>query len=248
MFADIPHTVPMYAINRQCSSGLQAVMNVANAVRSGEIDIGMGCGVESMSMFSMTGGIDPANLSEKAFEHEEAQKMMMPMGITSENVVEKFNISREAMDQLAVDSHQKAAHAQKMGWTKDEITVYTTKVTDKDGNEKEVVVDTDDGVRADTTLAGLGKVKPAFKKDGKTTAGNSSQVTDGAAAVIVTRRSVAKKMGLPIRGRILSYAAVGCPPEIMGIGPVFAIPEALKRTGLTVKDVDVWEVNEAFAS
>jgi acetyl-CoA acyltransferase 1 len=223
-------------------------MSIANAIRSGEIDIGMGCGVESMSLYSMTSIIDPANLSEKAFEHEEAQKCMMPMGITSENVIEKYGISREAMDQLAVESHQKAAHAQKQGWTKDEITVYTTKVTDKDGNEKEVVVDADDGIRGDTTAAGLGKLKPAFKKDGKTTAGNSSQVTDGAAAVILARRSVAKKMGLPIRGRILSFAVSGVPPEIMGIGPAVAIPEALKKTGLTVNDVDVFEINEAFAS
>lgn len=247
-FADIPASVPFYSINRMCSSGLQAVMNVANAIRAGEIDIGMGGGVESMSLFPMQNMIDPANLAEKVFEHEEAQKCLMPMGITSENVVEKFGITRAVQDQMAFESHQKAANAAKNGWFKDEITVYKTKVSDKDGNEKEVVVDHDDGIRGDTTVEGLGKLKPAFKKGGSTTAGNSSQVTDGAAVVVLARRSVAKAKGLPIRGRILSFAVTGVPPEIMGIGPAVAIPAALKKTGLSVKDIDVWEVNEAFAS
>ena len=135
-----------------------------------------------------------------------------------------------------------------MGWSKDEITPYKTIVTDKEGNEKEIMVEMDDGVRPQTTLEGLGKLKPAFKKGGSTTAGNSSQVTDGAAVVLLARRSVAKKLGLPIRGRIVSYACAGVPPEIMGVGPAVAIPEALKKVGLSVKDIDVWEVNEAFAS
>lgn len=246
--AEIPASVPFYAINRMCSSGLQAVMNIANAIKAGEIDIGMGGGVESMSLNPMQNMVDPSNLSEKVFDHPEAQKCLMPMGITSENIVEKFNISRQTQDQLAVESHAKAAYAQKQGWTKDEITVYKTKVTDKEGNETEVTVDMDDGVRPQTTLQSLGKIKPAFKKGGSTTAGNSSQVTDGAAVVVLARRSVAKKMGLPIRGRILSFAVAGVPPEIMGIGPAYAIPAALAKTGLSVKDIDVWEVNEAFAS
>jgi len=116
----------------------------------------------------------------------------MPMGITSENIAEKYGLQRAKLDGMAVESHKKAAHAQKMGWPKDEITVYKTTVVDKDGNEKEVTVDRDDGVRANTTVEGLGKLKPAFKKGGVTTAGNSSQVTDGAAVVILARRSVAK--------------------------------------------------------
>jgi len=232
--AEIPNTVPFYSINRMCSSGLQAVMNIANAIRAGEIDIGMGGGVESMSNFPMQNMVDPGTLSDKVFEHEEAQKCLMPMGITSENVVEKFGLTRATQDQMAVESHRKAAHAAKNGWFKEEITVYKTKVTDKDGNEKEVVVDQDDGIRGNTTIEGLGKLKPAFKKGGSTTAGNSSQVTDGAAVVILARRSVAKAKGLPIRGRILSFAVAGVPPEIMGIGPAFAIPAALKKTGLSV--------------
>jgi len=121
-------------------------------------------------------------------------------------------------------------------------------VTDKDGNETEVTVDRDDGVRPTTTMESLAKLKPAFKKGGSTTAGNSSQVTDGAAVVILARRSVAVKMGLPIMGRILSYAVAGVPPEIMGVGPAYAIPKALAKAGMTVNDVDVYEVNEAFAS
>jgi acetyl-CoA acyltransferase 1 len=121
-------------------------------------------------------------------------------------------------------------------------------IKDKDGNEKEILVDRDDGVRVETTLEGLKKLKAAFKKDGTTTAGNSSQVSDGASAVLLTRRSVAKKMGLKVFGRIVSYAVAGVPPEIMGIGPAVAIPAALKKAGLEIKDIDVFEINEAFAS
>jgi len=135
-----------------------------------------------------------------------------------------------------------------MGWPKDEITVYTTKVTDKDGNETEITVDRDDGVRPQTSLESLGKLKGAFKKGGLTTAGNSSQIMDGAAVAILARRSVAVKHGLPIMGRMLSFASAGVPPEIMGVGPAYAIPKALKQCGLSVNDIDCWEVNEAFAS
>lgn len=149
---------------------------------------------------------------------------------------------------MAAESHKKAAHAQKMGWSKDEITVYETIFTDKEGNEKKVMVDRDCGVRPQTTPESLAKLKPAFKKNGTSTAGNSSQITDGAAVVILARRSYAVANNLPIKGRILSFAAAGVPPEIMGIGPAVAIPKALAQTGLSVKDIDVWEVNEAFAS
>lgn len=149
---------------------------------------------------------------------------------------------------MAVESHAKAAKAAKEGWLQKEITPYKTTIKDKDGNEKEILVDRDDGMREDTTLASLSKLKPAFKKDGTTTAGNSSQVTDGAAAVLLARRDVAKKLGLKIYGRILSFNVSGVPPEIMGIGPALAIPAALKKAGLELKDIDVFEINEAFAS
>lgn len=223
-------------------------MTIANAIRSKQIDFGIGGGVESMSLYSMEAGVDPNTLSNKVFEHPVAQNCLMPMGLTSENVAEKYKVSREKQDQMAFESHQKAARAQKEGWLQKEITPYKTMIKDKDGNEKEITVDKDDGVRAETTLEGLKKLKPAFKKDGTTTAGNSSQVTDGASAILLTRRDVAKKHGLKIYGRIISYAVAGVPPEIMGVGPAYAIPAALKKAGLEVKDIDVFEINEAFAS
>lgn len=149
---------------------------------------------------------------------------------------------------MAVESHAKAVRAQKEGWLQKEITPYKTYVKDKDGNTKEVLVDKDEGMRADTTMESLSKLKTVFKKDGTTTAGNSSQTTDGASCIMLTRRSVANKLGLKIYGRILSYATAGVPPDVMGIGPAYAIPEALKKTGLEIKDIDIFEINEAFAS
>jgi len=172
----------------------------------------------------------------------------MNMGMTSDNVVEKFGIDRLTMDKFAVESHRKAANAQKNGWSQREITPYKTKVLDKDGEEQEVVVDRDDGVRPNSTVESLAKLKGAFKKGGLTTAGNSSQTTDGAAVCIVARRSTAKKHGLPIVGRILSYGVASVPPEIMGVGPAYAIPIALKNAGLKMEDIEVFEINEAFAS
>lgn len=247
--AGIPETASQSSCNRQCSSGLQAVMNIANSIRARQIDCGIGAGVESMSLFSMDGIVDPETISQEVFDTPQAANCLMGMGFTSENVAEKYGITREEQDSMAVESHKRAANSQKQGWSAKEITVYKTIIKDKDGNEKEVVVDRDDGVREDTTLEGLKKLKPAFKKDGgTTTAGNSSQVTDGAAAVLLCRRDVAKKLGLKVLGRIVSYAVAGVPPEIMGIGPAVAIPAALKKAGLEVKDIDVFEINEAFAS
>ena len=149
---------------------------------------------------------------------------------------------------MAFESHQKAAISIKNGWTKAEITPYETTVKDKDGNLTKVKVEIDDGCRPETTVEGLSKLKPAFQKNGTSTGGNSSQVTDGAAAILLCRRDVAVKLGCKIYGRILSFAVAGVPPEIMGIGPAFAIPAALKKTGLEVKDIDIFEINEAFAS
>ena len=152
------------------------------------------------------------------------------------------------MDTMAVESHKKAAHANKEGWTKDEIVPYETTVKDKDGNLQKVMITKDDGYRENISFEALKKLKPAFKKTGSTTAGNCSQVTDGAAAVMLTRRSLANKMGLKIIGRILGYGVVGVPPDIMGVGPARAIPIALQKAGLSIKDIDVFEINEAFAS
>jgi len=172
---------------------------------------------------------------------------MIPMGITSENVAEKYGVDRKTQDNFAFESQRKAFNAQKNGLFKEEIYPIKTRVKDQKGDWKDVTVSVDEGIR-ETTLEALTKLKPAFKKDGTTTAGNSSQTTDGAAVVLLARRSAAKKLGLNVIGRIVSYAVSGVPPEIMGIGPAFAIPEALKKAGLSVNDIDIYEINEAFAS
>lgn len=245
---DIPFDVPFSAVNRQCSSGLQAVANIAANIKAGIIDTGLAGGVESMSMYSMAAGIDPEKLSENAMAHNLASQCLLPMGLTSENVAKKWGISREVQDTMAVESHAKAIAAQKAGFFKDEIVPVTAKVTDKEGNVTEVVVKDDEGPRAGTTLEVLSKLKPAFAKDGTTTGGNASQVSDGGSLVLLARRSEAVKMGLPILARLRSFAVVGVDPALMGIGPAYAIPAALEKANLKVDDIDIFEINEAFAS
>lgn len=246
--AGFPDTTTLFTLNRQCSSGLEAVATIAAKIKAGVIDIGIGSGVEQMSMFDMQALVDPEKLSEAIFENEKARNCMLPMGMTSENVAEKYGLTREEQDKFAVESHKKAAAAQKNGLFDAEIIPVNTKITDKDGNEKEITVSKDDGIREGTTLEGLAKLKPAFKKGGSTTAGNSSQVTEGAAAVVLARRSAAQKLGLPILAKFVAYSVAGVPPEIMGIGPAEAIPMVLKKAGLTKDDIGVYEINEAFAS
>ncbi|XP_069385699.1 3-ketoacyl-CoA thiolase, peroxisomal isoform X1 [Paralichthys olivaceus] len=240
-----PETVPVYTVNRQCSSGLQALFNVAGAIRSGSIDLGLACGVESMSLRTMG---NPGDLSSRLMDNDKARDCIMPMGITSENVAERFGISREKQDAFALNSQQKAARAQNMNLFDQEIVPVTTKLLDDAGEEREVTVLKDDGIRPGTTLAGLRKLRPAFKPDGSTTAGNSSQVSDGAAAVLIGRRSAVEALGLPVLGVLRASAVVGVPPDVMGIGPAAAIPAALDQAGLTLDDIDVFEINEAFAS
>ncbi|XP_042340332.1 3-ketoacyl-CoA thiolase, peroxisomal-like [Plectropomus leopardus] len=223
-----PETVPVYTVNRQCSSGLQALFNIAGAIRSGSIDLGLACGVESMSLRAMG---DPGDLSHRVSDNDKARDCMIPMGITSENVAEKFGISREKQDAFALSSHQKAARAQSSGVFEQEIVPITARTVDEQGRERQVTVSQDEGIRAGTTLEGLAKLRPAFKPDGSTTAGNSSQVSDGAAAVLVGRRSAVEALGLPILGVLRASAVVGVPPDLMGIGPAFAIPAALEQAG-----------------
>jgi acetyl-CoA acyltransferase 1 len=164
-------------------------------------------------------------------------------------VAKKYNISRRQQDEFAAESYRKAEEAQKKGYFDAEIYPLTVKVTNpKTGNEQTVTVTKDDGVRPGTTVEVLSKLKPAFSKDGSTHAGNASQVSDGAAAVILARRSVAEKHGLPIIGKFVAGSVVGVPPAIMGIGPAVAIPKLLEKAGLTVNDIDIFEINEAFAS
>ncbi|XP_058146628.1 3-ketoacyl-CoA thiolase, peroxisomal isoform X2 [Dasypus novemcinctus] len=267
--SDIPETVPLSTVNRQCSSGLQAVANIAGGIRNGSYDIGMACGVESMSLADRG---NPGNITSRLVEKKAARDCLIPMGITSENVAKQFGVSREKQDAFALASQQKAARAQREGRFRAEIVPVTTTVHDDKG-ERRVTVAQDEGIRASTTMEGLAKLKPAFQKGGSTTAGNSSQVSDGAAAVLLARRAKAEELGLPILGVLRAYAVVGVPPDIMGIGPAYAIPVALQQAdllgragsgsprvlgaglssapspaGLTVDDVDIFEINEAFAS
>ena len=245
LMAGIPDSVPMMSINRQCSSGLQACANIAAAITAGHINCGIGGGVESMSMFDMMASLDITKISETVFENEGARNCLIPMGMTSENVAEKFRIPRDVQDQMAAESHAKAVRAQETGLYDSEIVPIT--VPDlKTG--KPIVVSKDEGMRKGTTAESLAALAPSFKKGGTTTAGNSSQLTDGAAVVLLARRSFAQAKGLPIIGKFVSFAAVGCPPEIMGIGPAVAIPAALAKANLTINDIDIYEINEAFAS
>jgi acetyl-CoA acyltransferase 1 len=247
LLAGLPESVPTASVNRQCSSGLQAVMTVANAIRSGQYEIGIGAGVEMMSAKGMNDAAPQIN--PKIFDNQAAKDCLVPMGVTSENVAERYGVTREEQDSMAVNSHQKAAKAQANGWYKDEIVPVTVTLLDESGTEIGTkVVSADEGIRGDVSTESLGKLKPAFKKGGTTTAGNSSQVSDGAAAVLLASYAAAKKRGLHIEAVIRSYAVVGVAPDVMGIGPAVAIPQALKQAGLSVKDIDIFEINEAFAS
>uniref|UniRef100_A0ACD5Z7H9 Uncharacterized protein n=1 Tax=Avena sativa TaxID=4498 RepID=A0ACD5Z7H9_AVESA len=246
LYAGFPDTVPLKTVNRQCSSGLQAVADVASAIKAGMYDIGIAAGLESMTVnrVSIDGKVNP-----KVELFSQARDCLLPMGITSENVAQRFGITRMEQDQAAVESHMKAAAAVAAGKFKEEIVPVHTRIVDpKTGEAKEIAVSEDDGIRSNTTLAVLSKLKPAFSKDGTTTAGNASQVSDGAGAVLLMRRDVATRKGLPILGIYRSFAAVGVDPAVMGVGPAVAIPAAVKAAGLQINDVDLFEINEAFAS
>ena len=244
--AGIPNTVPIHTVNRQCGSGMQAVAEVAACIEAGQYDIGIAAGVESMSTGKMAweGQINP-----KIFLQQQAKDVLLPMGITSENVAKKYGITRKEQDELAVLSHQRAYQATLNGRFQDEIIPVTVTIKDKKtGKIYEKIVDKDGGIRESTTLAGLSKLKAAFMKNGSTHAGNASQVSDGAAATLLMTRKKANELGLSILGRYLGYAVAGVPPNIMGIGPAVAIPKVLKLVGLDIKDIDLFEINEAFAS
>jgi len=170
------------------------------------------------------------------------------MGMTSENVAKKYNLQRPRMDEFAAESNRRAAHAQKSGWFDEEIIPVKTSYTNEKGDRVEVTVTKDSGIRPGTTAESLSKLKPSFGQDGISTAGNSSQTTDGAAVVLLARRSTAEKLKLTIIGKFVAYATAGVPPEIMGVGPAYAIPKIFEQTGLTKDDIDVFEINEAFAT
>ncbi|XP_076471938.1 3-ketoacyl-CoA thiolase B, peroxisomal-like [Babylonia areolata] len=244
-FSGMPETVPVYSTNRQCASGLQAFMNVAGSLKTGQCNIGIAAGVESMTKSPLGGGSFEFN--PRMSEDQRAMDVLIPMGLTSENVAERFGITRQQQDDFALVSQQKAAKAAASGLFDAEIIPVTTTVEDAGGQLQKVTLSKDEGIRP-TTIEGLAKLRPAFKEGGTSTAGNSSQVSDGAAAVVVTTRQEAVRRGLPVLGVLRSFAVMGCPPDIMGIGPAVAIPEALKKAGLTVRDIDIFEINEAFAS
>eukprot|EP01091_Cochliopodium_minus_P012964 TRINITY_DN405_c0_g1_i1.p1 TRINITY_DN405_c0_g1~~TRINITY_DN405_c0_g1_i1.p1 ORF type:complete len:430 (+),score=145.72 TRINITY_DN405_c0_g1_i1:34-1290(+) len=242
----LPQEVPSNTVNRQCSSGLQAIANVASAIKSGFYDIGIAGGVELMSANQM--GTWDGKMNPLVFENELAKSCLLSMGVTSDNVSQRYNVSRKIQDEVSVSSHKKAFEAKKTGKFRDEIVPITVTVEDGNGNEKQVTVSEDEGIRGDSTFEGLSKLKPVFSPEGTTTAGNSSQLSDGAAVVVVARRSYAKKNGLPIIGSVLSYSTIGVDPSVMGIGPAVAIPLAVKKAGLKLEDIDLFEINEAFAS
>ncbi|TVY31444.1 3-ketoacyl-CoA thiolase,peroxisomal [Lachnellula subtilissima] len=245
--AGFPNTTAASIVNRFCSSGLKATQDIANQISSGSIDIGIAIGAEMMSL----GG----DRLERPFHPEilktqEAADCMQPMGQTSENVGKDFNISREQQDRYAAESYNRAEIAQKAGWFDDEIVPITTEVKDpKTGEVKKVTLTKDEGPRYGTTFESLNKIRPAFPDFGdKSTGGNSSQVTDGAAAVLLMKRSRAIELGQPILAKYVGSTVAGLAPRIMGIGPSIAIPKLLTKYNITVDDIDVIEVNEAFAS
>ncbi|KXX75328.1 3-ketoacyl-CoA thiolase, peroxisomal [Madurella mycetomatis] len=247
LVAGFPDSTAVRTLNRQCSSGLQACVDIANQIRSGMIEIGIGAGVESMS--TQYGPAAVSEFSELLESHPEAANCKVPMGVLSEKMAKARNITRASQDAFAASSFQKAVKAQAAGLFKDEIVPLKVKFEDpKSGETKEIVVDRDDGIRDGVTAESLGKIRAAFAKDGSIHAGNASQVSDGAAAVLFMKRSTAEKLGQPIMGKYVAASVVGVPPLLMGIGPWKAIPKVFELTGITKEDVDIYEINEAFAS
>lgn len=246
--AGFPATAAASVANRFCSSGLLAIQNIANQITAGSIDVGIAVGAESMSTNADGGSPE---MSERITSHPLASQNSQPMGQTSENVAGKFGIARERHDQFAAGSYQKAERAQKAGWFEDEIVPVRTQVTDpKTGEVRDVIVDRDDGIRYGTTAESLGKIRAAFPQwaPSATTGGNASQITDGAAALVLMKRSRAQELGQPIVGKFCGATVVGLEPRIMGIGPSIAIPKILSKFGLSKEEIDIFEINEAFAS
>jgi acetyl-CoA acyltransferase len=243
LLAGFPVEVPATTLNRFCSSGSQTIAWAADTIKSGSNEIVIAGGVESMSLVAMGGNkliADPATM-------ELMPNAYAAMGTTAEVVARQFNISREEQDAYAVTSNQRAAAAIAAGKFKDEIVPLKVRTMDN-GMWREFVFDTDEGPRADTTLEGLAKLKPAFDPRGTVTAGNASQINDGAGFVVVMSEEKAKAMGLPIQAYVRAWSVAGVPPDIMGIGPAKAVPKLLAKTGLKLADIDLIEINEAFAS
>ncbi|QDP41896.1 acetyl-CoA C-acyltransferase [Radiobacillus deserti] len=248
LYAGFPVTTPALTINRFCSSGLQSIAFAAERVMLGHADVVIAGGVESMSHVPMTG----FKLAPHPKIVEEMPEAYMGMGFTAEEVASRFGVSREDQDAFAASSHQKAAAAIKAGKFKEEIVPLQTTLSGVDDSgkrwEKQVTFDTDEGVREGTTAEVLGGLRPAFKQTGSVTAGNSSQMSDGAAACVIMSKEKAEELGLKPLATFKSFALAGVEPEIMGVGPIKAIPKALEMAGVSQEDIKLFEINEAFAS
>ena len=246
--AGLPVGTSAMTINRFCSSGLQSIAIASDKIRTGGAEVAIAGGLETMSMIPMGGHIIRPN----PYLVEHYPDFYLNMGLATENVARKYNVTREEQDAFALRSHQRAAAALEADKFKDEtvpMTVYFEELGEQGRKQRrEVVFDKDEGVRRDGSLEALAKLKPAFHVKGTITAGNSSQMSDGAAAAVVMSDDRAQSLGLKPMARFVAYATAGCPPEEMGIGPVFAIPKVLKLTGLTLDQIDVIELNEAFAA
>jgi acetyl-CoA acyltransferase len=251
VLAGLPHSVGGITVNRFCASGLSAVQMAADRIRVGEADVMIAAGVESMSMVPMMG--NSPSLSPSMFANDENIGIAYGMGLTAEKVANQWKVSRDAQDAFAVESHRRAIAAMKAGDFANEMTA--VEVTDRTPNLEtgEVISNTrtvnlDEGARPDTSLEGLSKLKAVFAARGSVTAGNSSQTSDGAGALILASEKAVKQFGLKPLARFVSFASKGVPPHIMGIGPIEAIPAALRYAGLTLQDMDWIELNEAFAA
>lgn len=246
--AGLPESMPAETINRFCSSGLQSIAHVAYAIMSGQMEVGLAGGVESMSMVPMT-GIRFAPDPHLAVEYP---RYFTSMGLTAENVAEKYNISRQDQDAFALRSNMRAAEAVSSGRFDEEIVPLEVETTTLGPDDRPVkrtfTFARDEGPRANTSMEALGRLRAVFKTGGTVTAGNSSQMSDGAAGVIVMSRAKAEALGLKPLARFIAFAVAGVPPELMGTGPIEAIPKALKLAGLSLDDMDLIELNEAFAS
>jgi acetyl-CoA acyltransferase len=254
LLAGLPNTIAAQTINRFCSSGLQAVALAADQIRLGNADLVLAGGTESMSMVPMMG--NKVALSPSVFARDENIAIAYGMGITAEKVAEEWKVSREEQDAFALASHQKAIAAIQAGEFRSEISPYevVSHLPDVAGNAirlKKTLVEVDEGPRPDTSIEGLGKLKPVFRNaqfGGSVTAGNASQMSDGAAAVLLASEQAIKDYGLMPLARFVSFSVAGVRPEVMGIGPIAAIPKALKQAGLTRDQIDWIELNEAFAA